>query len=93
MKIYTIKKRRFLQWYFEDGQDTEIKSLKEEVLEKLLSGLFENNTATVTTEDVFNNCNKGAIRLAFLEEFEADENNYDTELSDLQEEYAVILID
>lgn len=93
MKVYHITKNKFLQWYFESGQDSEIQHLKEELAEKVLEMLFKNNTATITAEDIFENVNIESIKIGYLVEFE-DVEDAEGELSDVAEgEFDVMLID
>lgn len=78
MKTFTITKIRFLVWFFETGQDQERGDLRIDLAERVIQQLFDNNVSTVTTEDIFNECNQEAIRLSFIEEF--DDNGFDEKL-------------
>jgi hypothetical protein len=93
MKKYTIKKERFLEWYFESGQDQENEEIREELAKKLIAGLMKDNEFKITTEDIFKECNQEAIRVSFIDGFEDDEEAYDTEFSELGENVELILID
>jgi hypothetical protein len=79
-----------LDWYFESGQDSENEAIRNELAEAMINSLIKNNTFTLNTNDVFENCNKSAIRLCYIEGFdEGDER----EFSELGEENSLILID
>lgn len=99
MKILEITKARFLEWYFVDGEGTqEYDELRIELAEKMIERLQEGNTATITTEEIFNDiCEQKAIRLSYCEGYydvdEDLEKFYDVELGDLKEEYTLTLID
>ena len=41
---------------------------------------------------IFDQCNTAAIRVSYLEEFEDTEENYDKELSDIQETINIKLV-
>ena len=99
MKNLEITKAKFLEWYFDDGEGTsEYDTLRIELAEKVIDRLKKGNTATITTEEIFNEiCNKSAIRLSYCEgyyELDEDlENFYDVELESLKYEYTITLID
>ena len=90
MKKYTITKSNFLSWYFDSGQDSENASIREDLAESLINGLTKSNTFTITTEEVFEQCNKDAIKLCYLEEFYDEDER---EVEDLMEDCEIILID
>lgn len=90
MKTYTITKHNFLDWYFEENHTEESTELRLDLAEKVIKLLITKNNAEITTEEIFNDCNHEAIKLAYLEEFSDDEEG---ELSDFNFEYKVILID
>lgn len=99
MKKLEITKSRFLEWYFEDGEGTlEYDELRLGIAEKIIENLKEGNTATITTEEIFNDiCNQGAIRLSYCEGYyntdEDLEEFYEVEIEDLEEGYTITLID
>ena len=93
MKKLTITKERFLDWYFESGQDSENASIKDDLATRLIKGLQADNSFTITTQDIFDECNHEAIRCYFLEEYADDTENYDIEVSDLNVEFEISLID
>ena len=45
-----VRKERFLEWYFSDEEDILIMG------NRLLYNLQDDNTFTITTEDLFNEC-------------------------------------
>ena len=84
MKTYLISKVNFLEWYFESGQDSENELIKEDFMKRLVSNLFNKNKFQITTRDIFNECNKNAIRLEFIDGFNIDYNEEGEELGDLK---------
>ena len=92
MKQLTIRKKRLLEWYFESGQDSENEELKLNLADIIVSQLFGLGKAVFTVEDIFEMCNKDAIRAYFTEEFAYQTDDYDVELSDLEFEYKIDLI-
>lgn len=100
MKRFTISKDKFLVWYFEDGQDTEIAHLRKEVADNVIKQLFEKQTATLTVRNLFEQVNQMAIKLQYLEEFkDRTDIELDSELGDYMEGkegkdgYEVILLE
>jgi len=95
MKNLYITKQRFLEWYYEDGEGTtEYESLRLELAEKVIERLKEGNSATITTEEIFNDmCNQKAIRLYFCVGYDEDTDRNDFELQDCGFEYTLTLID
>jgi hypothetical protein len=87
---YKITKNRFLDWYFESGQDSENEEIRNELTEKMINSLFRDNTFTLNTNDVFENCNKSAIRLCYIEGLDVYDER---EFSDLGKNTSLILID
>jgi hypothetical protein len=91
MKTYSIKKLDFLNWYFEDGQDSENAQIRKDIGEKVVENLFMVDICVITTRSIFTECNHDAIPLRYLQEFRDSEN--DTELGDLGEQYELKLIE
>jgi hypothetical protein len=87
---YKITKNRFLDWYFESGQDSENEEIRNELTEKMINSLFKDNTFTLNTNDVFENCNKSAIRLCYIEGLDVYDER---EFSELGKNTSLILID
>jgi hypothetical protein len=90
MKTYTITKENFLKYFFQSGSDQEQEAnqidLGQRVIERLLSG----EDFFYSVEDAFNECEVSCIPLAYLEEFD-DDNEF--EVGELEEVVDVILID
>jgi len=93
MKTFTIKKSRFVEWYFEDGQDSENLAIRENLVSQVIEDLAMHGKSTITVEDIFEDCNKGAIKIFYLEEFDPESDDDSTELMDLDYEYKLELID
>ena len=83
MKKLTITKQRFLEWYFESGQDKENKKLKKDLANSIIEQLFKTGVGSTSVEQLFNECNQEAIGLSFTEQ--GTEDDYDVELGDLGE--------
>ena len=90
MKKFHITKQRFLQWYFSEDYTEESQAIREELAELVIKQLFKNNTSIITTNDIFENANKEAIKVYYLEEF--DEND-DYEVGDIKFECEIVLIE
>jgi hypothetical protein len=87
---YKITKNRFLDWYFESGQDSENEEIRNELAEKMINSLFKDNTFTLNTNDIFENCNKWAIRLCYIEGLDVYDER---EFIELGKNNSLILID
>lgn len=81
-KKFTITPINFLEWYYEDGQDSENKELKEDLAEMVISHWKRGLLPTVA--DIFENANLSAIKCEFFKEFDmdVDPTYQDVELSD-----------
>lgn len=77
----TITKTKFLEWYFESGQDQENEEIKTTLINEVINQLFKTGLAVISAHDLFDDCNQDAIRLSYTEQ--GNESDYDTELSDL----------
>lgn len=90
MKTLHITKKNFLKYFFQSGSDQEQEGnqidLGQRAIERLLSG----EDFFYSVEDAFNECEVGCIPLAYLEEFD-DDNEF--EVGELEEVVDVILID
>jgi hypothetical protein len=90
MKTYTITKQNFLKYFFQSGSDQEQEAnqidLGQRAIERLLSG----EDFFYSVEDAFNECEVDCIPLAYLEEFDDDN---ELEVGELEEVVDVILID
>lgn len=69
MKTFTITHKQFVAWYYEDGQDEENKELKMDLAEIVICA-DKNKTIQQVVEEIFNECNKDAIKVDYLEEFD-----------------------
>ena len=90
MKTFHIQKIRFLQWYFSEDCTEESTTIREDLAELVIKHLLKSNSSTITTSDIFDDVNKQAIKLSYLEQFDLDDER---ELEDLPYECEVILID
>ena len=81
MKKLTITKNRFLDWYYESGQDSEIVELKFDLAERIIEQLRSHGVANISVQDLFDACNPESIRLNFTEQ--GTDDDYDIELGDL----------
>lgn len=88
---YKIKRSRFVEWYFDSGQDSENLAIRESLAEQVIEDLRRNNQSLVTIKNIFDECNHEAVRLNFVEGF--TEEDYDREFSDLDGENSLILIE
>lgn len=88
----TITKERFLEWYFEYGQDQENKDLRIELANSIIHQMRTAGFGSYSVNELFDGCNQEAIIGHFTEELN-DADKYDTELSDLGFEYTISLID
>ena len=90
MKTLHITKKNFLKYFFQSGSDQEQEAnqidLGQRVIERLISG----EDFFYSVEDAFNECEVGCIPLAYLEEFD-DDNEF--EVGELDEAVDIILID
>jgi hypothetical protein len=83
-KKIQITKTRFLEWYFDEDYTTESETIRQDLADRVINALHDNNTCTLTTEDFFNECNKEALRLSYCVGYEDDdEDKYFIELSEL----------
>ena len=87
MKTYLISKVNFLEWYFKSGQDSENELIKDDMTNRLVNGLFNKNKFQITTRDIFNECNKNAIRLGFIDGFNIDYNKEGEDLGDIYRDW------
>ena len=100
MKNFHITETDFLNWYFDDGQDQEIESLKEGLAALVINKLYKTGKAVVSVKNLFDEANKEAIKICYLQEYKANETiefislDGETELQDAitDEEFFVKLI-
>lgn len=92
-KKLTIKKQRFLDWYFYDGQDDENEELRYDLAKEIIDQLYKKDVATISIQKLFDNSNHDSIKAYFTEEFDQQTDEYDIELSELDFMYELTLID
>lgn len=93
MKNLTIKKNRFLDWYFDYGQDAENTELRTDLAEIIIKQMYKKGFGSCSVEQIFNSCNKDSIRLFYTCQFENLTDSHDLEISDLKCDYKINLID
>lgn len=81
----TITKERFLDWYFYYGQDSE-----NSLANRIINQLFKTGVGTISVDELFSECNLGAIIFGFTEQCK-DEDNKD-EIEDLFKDFNIKLI-
>lgn len=87
----TIKKSRFLDWYFDYGQDQENQELRVELANSIIDQMYKTGFGSCSVQELFDNSNHDSIRYCFTEECKDEDN--DMELQDLFKEFEVTLID
>ena len=89
----TITKQMFLNWFFDYGQDQENQKLRIDLANNIISQLCKSGRGTISVKELFDNCNKGSIRLYFTCQHQMFVNyDWDTELQDLNKQYTIQLI-
>lgn len=68
----TIKKSNFINWMFNTGYDDEIESVKLSLAERVIEKLEEGKDATVTVQELWDECNKEIITCMYFEEYSDD---------------------
>lgn len=86
----TITEGRFLEYYFEYGQDSELQELKLYLAEQAISGLYDSGQYCISVQQIFDWCNKDAIRAYFTEQLD-DPEEFDLELGQLKFGYTLRL--
>lgn len=89
----TITKNRFLEWYFEHGQDTEKNDLRISLANSIIHQMNVTGFGSYSVQELFDKCNQEAIRLYFTEEYAHNSDEFDIELSDCDFDYELELID
>jgi len=92
MRKFTITKGRFLDWYFNSGQDQEMKELRTELANSIINQMYSVGHGSMSVEELFDGCNQDAIRLGFTEQYNEDTDDPDVELLDLNTPYEIKLI-
>ena len=86
---FTINKKTFLNWAFNSGSDQEREFSINQLGEMIFQLLLEQNSVTITTEDLFSEALTDSIPLALFEEYHNDSAG---ELGDLKVKYNIKLI-
>ena len=76
----TITKGYFLEWYFNNGQDTEKVLLRLELANKIINNLFDTDNVNTSIDDIFEFTNKDAIPVSYCEQYlndNTDKSIYD----------------
>lgn len=98
MKL-TITKGNFLSWYLDSGQDQENEEIKKGILSTIIHQLTNVGHASISVNELFDNCTQESIRLSFINEFIQDDiyQPLNRECSDIElgelNNYELILID
>tara|TARA_R100001198_G_C5196901_1_gene187422 strand:+ start:538 stop:816 length:279 start_codon:yes stop_codon:yes gene_type:complete len=88
----TIKKERFLDWYFDYGQDQEKKDLKTDLANSIIDQMYKVGFGSFSVQELFDNCNQEAIRVYFTCQYDMMTDEFDMELSDLSKKYSINLV-
>jgi hypothetical protein len=83
--IYTITEANLLHWYYNTGQDTEMREIREDLGQYVIDCLMKGKRDfKFKTKKLFKSINKGAIKVCYIEEFKGREGFDDgQELSDV----------
>lgn len=92
MKQLTIKKQSFTEWFFKSGSDQEQEWELENMGRRVMESLYddENDSVTITIQELFDEVNTDIIPMKFTEEFMDIEN--DDEIGKVFPEYELKLI-
>ena len=90
MKTLHITKKNFLKYFFQSGSDQEQEANQIDLGQRAIERLISGEDFFYSVEDAFNECEVSCIPLAYLEEFD-DDNEF--EVGELEEEVDLILID
>lgn len=91
MKIYTIKPRNFITWYYNTGADQDQSDEAIRLGNRVIEEMKDNGSSTITTQEIFDECEKSCIPVYILEEYESLEYQ-DGELGNLTYKWEVKLI-
>lgn len=91
MKKLTIKKEKFLDWYF-NGQDQEEIELRIDLANSIIDQMYKVGFSSFSVQELFDNCNKDSIRVYFTCQYYMMTDDFDIELSDLNENYSITLV-
>jgi hypothetical protein len=88
MKL-TIKKGNFLDFYFNYGQDSELKEIRFDLADDIIKILYDKDNATISVQSIFDQCNKDSIRGFYCEQLT---DNIEQEIGDIFSNYEIELI-
>ena len=88
MKL-TITKGNFLDFYFNYGQDSELKEIRFDLADEIIKVLYDKDNATISIQSIFDKCNKDSIRGFYCEELN---DNIEQEIGDIFSNYEIKLI-
>jgi hypothetical protein len=88
MKL-TITKGNFLDFYFNYGQDSELKEIRFDLADDIIKILYDKDSATISVQNIFNQCNKDSIRGFYCEQLT---DNIEQEIGDIFSNYEIELI-
>ena len=89
----TITKKRFIEWYFNYGQDSENKELRIDLANSIIDQMLSVGFGSYSVNELFDKCNQDSIRLFYTEEYAYQTEDFDIELLDFDTHYELILID
>ena len=92
MKQLTITKERFLDWYFDYGQDQENLELRTNLANSIIHQMYSVGHGSMSVNELFDTCDQDSIRAYFTQEYDMQTDEYDIELSDLNTPYTITLI-
>ena len=88
MKL-TITKGNFLDFYFNYGQDSELKEIRLDLADDIIKILYDKDNATISVQSIFDQCNKDSIRGFYCEQLT---DNIEQEIGDIFSNYEIELI-
>ena len=88
MKL-TITKGNFLDFYFNYGQDSELKEIRFDLADEIIKILYDKDNATISVQSIFDQCNKDSIRGFYCEQLT---DNIEQEIGDIFSNYEIELI-
>jgi hypothetical protein len=74
--------------YFEDGQDSENKYIRNNIADKIITMLKNKNLGSITTQQLFDDCNKGAIPVCYTTNCDIKDQR---PIEDISNEYEIVL--
>jgi len=73
-KTFTVKKKAFLNWYYNSGADQDQEQMRTDLGDSIIEQLIEYGKVTTTAEEIFDECEISCMPCYLLEEFD---NDYD----------------